>query len=181
MRIGIDIDDTITNTWDTLKPYFINKFGMLNDSRCYYDSVREWYSLNEYFDMASDIYNNVTLRIPLKNDAAYVLKEIHDMGHDIILITSRGMGFYDPYEVTKNYLSINDIVYDKLIVNATDKSVVCLDERIDLFIDNSVKHCNSVSKLGIDVIMMQDNYNKDSKGFVKARNWKDVYKYVKNR
>ena len=56
-----------------------------------------------------------------------------------------------------------------------------MNEKIDLFIDDSRKHCQEVSDCNIDVLMMDTVYNKDYSEFKHAKDWKEIYEYIKNR
>ena len=82
---------------------------------------------------------------------------------------------------TKNYLDKNKIPYDKIMIDTWEKAKACQEEKIELFIDDAKKHCEEVSKLGIDVLMMETNYNKEYKEFKHVKNWHEVYEYIKNR
>ena len=40
----------------------------------------------------------------------------------------------------------HNIPYDKIVLGAWDKSISCQEEKIDVFIDDSPKHCQEVQK-----------------------------------
>ena len=71
--------------------------------------------------------------------------------------------------------------YDKLFVDLESKKQTAIDEKIDLFIDDSPKHCQEVSKLGIKVIMMDAKYNKNNNEFIHMSNWQEIYEYIQSR
>ncbi len=185
MKIGIDIDDTLTDSWSTLMPHFSTTFGVsldrLASSKPYYPSVNDKCSIDEYFDMVEPIYDNITPTIPIKEDAKEVIDKLHKLGCQIIFITSRGKGFTNSYELTKNYLAKNKIYYDKLIVNKQAKDKVCIAENVDIFIDDSYKHCKSVAAANIDVLMFSTKYNTQYQEFKRVNNWKEIYEYIKAR
>ena len=186
MRIGIDIDDTITNTWNDIIPYFSHEFDIPEDklrkSMPYYEAVKEKVTKEEYFERIKPIYNNVSPTVSIKNNVSKVLTDLHDKGHTIIFITSRGDGYTDASELTKEYLLKNNIPYDKLIVGAGHrKANTCLYENIDLYIDDSYKHLVSVSNLGIKVLMVETYYNKEHLEFPHLKDWLDIYKYIEDR
>ena len=56
-----------------------------------------------------------------------------------------------------------------------------LKENIDLFIDDSYKHCLSVSSVGIKVLMYNANYNKNIKEFNHIASWNEVYDYINKK
>ena len=64
-----------------------------------------------------------------------------------------------------------------MIVNARDKAKVCVENNIDLLIDDSISHCSSVYNCGIEAIMISNekNSNNEIKTFY---NWKEIYNYI---
>lgn len=182
MRIGIDIDDTITNSWEYLIPIYRKIFNIEIDEKSlpYYDTVRDKMSLEEFLEIGKQ-NENVMKEVPIKADASEFLNKLKEEGHTIIFITARGKSYEDPYKTTKEYLDKHNIPYDKIIVDTWDKAKACQEEKIDLFIDDAKKHCKEVSNLGIDVLMMETNYNKDDTIIKYVKNWKEVYNYIKSR
>lgn len=185
MRIGIDIDDTITNTWNYFIPIFSEKFNIpmnkIKQLPPYYGSIKEIVSLEEYFSLMRK-HEDLMQEMPLKPDVKEILTKLKEEGNTIIFITARGnKGYSDPYLITKKYLDDNSIPYDKIIINAYEKGTVCKKEKIDLFIDDNLKNCIDVSNQGIEVIMMEAEYNINDIQFTRMKNWKQVYEYIKNR
>ncbi len=76
-----------------------------------------------------------------------------------------------------NWLDKNNIEYDKLIVNAREKGMVCKNENIDLFIDDQLNNCLDVLKEGIKVIRISNEIcsNED---IVDLNNWIKIYEYI---
>ena len=187
MRIGIDIDDTITNTWQYMIPTYEKVFHIdkkiLSTSIPYYGSIKDKVNLtiDKYLDTMRNYYDTLALNFPLKKDVKEVIDNLHKLGHTIIFITSRGKAYTDPFEITKKYLDNNQIYYDKLIVRAHYKDEVCLKEKIDLFIDDSIKHCTKVQASGIEVLMVDAPYNQKYKEFHHFKTWKEIEEYIKKR
>jgi len=185
MRIGIDIDDTITNTWEYFIPIFSKKFNIPEDKikelPPYYGSVKDSVSIDEYFNLIRE-YESLMKDVPLKEDVKEILTKLKEEGNTIIFITARSNNTYtNPYLISKEYLDNNSIPYDKIIVNAREKGIVCKEEKIDLFIDDNIKNCIDVSNQGIEVLMMDACYNLLDKEFTHMNNWKQVYEYINNR
>lgn len=182
MRIGIDIDDTITNTWNDIIPYYSLWFDIpiekLKSGKPYYEPIKHRYTVDQFFKEIVPIYEGIIPYVSLKDNVKEILDDLHRLGHKIIFISSRGRGYIDPYSLTKEYLDRNSVYYDKIIVNAEDKYKVCMKEKIDLFIDDSYKHCREVSNLGIKVIMADNYFNKEFSEFDRLDDWKQIYKYI---
>ena len=181
MNIGIDIDDTITNSWEYLKPIYEKEFNIKIDENTlpYYKAVNKKINLTfDEFAKRLNKYDHLKKDIPLKGDVVEIIKKLKQDGHTIIFITARGKTYKNPYQLTKEYLEKFGVPYDKIVLDAWDKSISCEKENIDLFIDDSPKHCEEVSELGTDVLMMEADYNKDNNLFKKVKNWHQVYDYI---
>ncbi len=185
MRIGIDIDDTITNSWENLIPHYAKMFNIdediLHKSRPYYNSVKDKITLDEYYKMMLPMYDKIMPDVKIKDGVKEVIDKLYDLGHTVIFITSRGIDYTNAYQVSKDFLDKHHIKYDKIVTGCTDKAIACKDEHIDLFIDDSVKHCRSAAKLGIEVLLFETYYNKDYKELKHIKSWNDIYEYIKGR
>jgi len=184
MRIGIDIDDTITNTWEFFMPLLSKKYNVsidkLKNGPPYYDAVKDIVTMAEYIDMVKKS-EDLLLKIELKPNVIDVLTKLKQEGHTIIFITARCDEYNDPYELTKKYLEKYHVPYDKIIVRALEKGKVCKEEKINLFIDDSINNCQKVRQTGIDVLLMETNINKSNKEFIHMKDWNQVYDYINSR
>lgn len=182
MRIGIDIDDTICDTWEYVKPLFKQNFNLddLELEKNNYSRVLNC-TLEEYYDFYKKNIDPIMLDIPIKKDAAKYINKLKKDGHEIYFITARGdFDMLNPYEKTKIYLEKNNIKYDKLLTNSLEKDKAVLKNKIDIFIDDSIKHCMSISKLGIPVLMFETSYNKQTE-FRKVKSWKEIYDIINRK
>ena len=184
MRIGIDIDDTITDTWNYAMPMYEKKFNVpiqvLKTRLPYYYSIEDKYTIDEYFDCVKDINKDLINIVPLRENANTIINKLRSEGNEIFFITARGFREnYYPYESSVKYLEDNNVEYDKVIINAKDKALACKEESIELFIDDSLKHVNAVSELGVPVLLFETNYNKDDKEFRHVTSWNEVYDVIK--
>ena len=184
MKIGIDIDDTITNSWECLIPYYSHLFNIseeeLHNSKPYYEAIKDKVSsIDEYYKLLLPIYDKVSPNVDLLDNVKETIDALYEMGHKVYFITSRGTDHTDPYRDSKVFLDRHNIKYEKIIVKAKNKAIVCKNEGIDLFIDDSYKHCKEVADIGIPVLMHETNYNKDDNEFTHFNDWKYVYQYVK--
>lgn len=182
MRIGIDIDDTITDSWKYLIPRFSELYNISEDelieSLPYYRSVEGKANKEEYFRNIRELCNTVMNDVPLKPDAEKYLNLLHEDGHELIFITARSIEYDNPYRASKNYLKKMHIPYDKIIAAAHDKSIACREEKIDLFIDDSLIHCQEVAAIGVPTLLFENNYNKQDQNFPHVKNWEEVYQYI---
>ena len=126
----------------------------------------------------TDIQENITNSANPRENAKEAIDKLKEKGHEIYIITARDSEFHDdPYKLSKDWLDKNKIYYDKLIVNAREKSSVCKNEKIDLFIDDQLNNCLSVQNAGIQTIMITNEiYNYDE--IKQLKNWNEIYNYI---
>lgn len=170
MRIGIDIDDTITNS----KEYVTNLKKHLYPEYDYNKNLPEDVFLEFINKYDSVIHKNVELKDGVKESLDY-LKE---QGHEIIFITARGEFSKTSEEDTLNYFKEYNIPYDKLICEAYDKGKIAFDNKIDIFIDDLLTNCRRVNTYGIKVIKFARPDDQCEGEFVVFDNWKDIIKYI---
>lgn len=182
MRIGIDIDDTICNTYDKIVPFFCEHhnldFNKIKKEKTPYETLQV--KVPNYFAFAKKNYEGLLQNVEIKENVITVLNSLKRDGHELYLITARNnLEFEEPYDFTYNFLKMNNIPFDKLIVNAIDKGKAAIDNKIDLFIDDSIKHCKEVKAKGIKTIMFDAVYNVDNNEFIKVYNWNELKNIIK--
>ena len=185
MNIGIDIDNTITNTRDVILDY-VRIFDRENDL-----STRvslNHYSLEESLQWdteltkrflsiyLTDIYQHVTP----KPYALEVISDLHQR-HSIILITSRNQRDQTIKTTTLDWLSRYQVEYDRLVMNSTanmhhfSKHESCLDNNIDVMIEDH--HDLSLELSGIIPVVMFDypyNAHLDVNNITRVSDWLEV-------
>lgn len=186
MRIGIDIDNVISNFNDELlKEYMkhdkeLRNTGIVNENAEYITlGMFDWTK-----EENDDFYNNNIERIAKKlktlSRAAETISKLKNENNEIYIISSRDNGEYtNPREMTVKWLSDNKIYYDRLILtDKGEKGKVCEENNIDIMIDDSTNNCKDVSEHGIKVFMMENRFNKDITDFEKVSNWREIYNKI---
>ncbi len=186
MNIGIDIDDTLTDIRYQLREAaleYAKKLGKhinleyiedKNNGNVYQQKYGFTYEELKYF--LKNIQEEITKKAKPRADAVEIIKKLRTEGHKIYIITARDSEFHDdPYLLSKNWLEKNNIEYDKLIVNAREKAKICIQENIDLFIDDQLANCIKISNENINVIRITD-YKEKHGNIVNKTNWKEIYK-----
>ncbi|MDD3187598.1 MAG: hypothetical protein PHD02_03955 [Bacilli bacterium] len=168
MRIGIDIDDTVAETYDFLKEEMLKRGIDL-------DSSKEFYFLSEdvkkfYLEKSDEL----SPFIPTKENAVRTINNLKHKGHNIYFITARGGYYKNPYEITYNWLKDSGFEFDDLITGAGRKDTVCEELNIDLFIDDSIDHIKEVSNKGIRTIIFTAKYNEEFSESERINNWRDL-------
>lgn len=183
MRIGIDIDDTITDTFESLVPYaykYNEKLGnkkVPDFTKSRYQDVFGW--TDEQFFEFFGLYVPIVLEhnTPKEDFVKYI--NLLGKDNEIIFITARSnMCFDNPYEFSYNWLVKNNIKFDKLLVSCQNKKTICEQEKIDVFIDDNIGHCRDVSTLNTKVLLFDSRLNKLDKNHIRVSSWKEVYDYI---
>lgn len=186
MRIGIDIDDTMTFIKDDLLKAAIeydkslgNDGTFLNDD--YYIGKRFNWNKDEYNYFMGEVRKEVVCNAKLRHGLLSCLNQLIEEGNEIIIITARSNIYYkEPLKMTLDWLKKEQIPYQKMIINAKNKAKYCKEENIDIFLDDDVDNCIKVNEAGIKTYIMDniDNYLDDLK-IERIYNFDEFYKSVK--
>lgn len=183
MKIGIDIDDTITNTYVSMLAVIADEYKVDFESllvkKPSYLELRKMFP--NFSEFARRRFCEVALNATLKTDVVKYLNKLKDEGHEIIFITARSYEEYEnPHELTYNYLKNYNIPFDKLIVDIKNKGQECLNEGIDLFIDDDDHNCESVKSVDVPCLQFHICFSDGVDGIKKVYSWKEIYEYIVN-
>lgn len=189
MVIGLDIDDTITNTLEVLFAY-AEKFiiedlkreidikRIDNMANIEYIQAMHGWNREDELKFFKKYFNTLIEETTPFYFAVQTINKLKEEGHEIVLITARfdellDDGYFDAKEVTKKWLNKHGIKYDKLIVNAQNKGEIAEENNVDVFVDDSLKNCLSVASKGIKTFIMDNRYNTNinSKDVTRVYSW----------
>ncbi len=195
MRIGIDIDGVLTNIEqfgvDYLSKYCVENNIDFNITCSNYNIAKAFSIDNKYNDIFwKDYLMYYAINEKARPFAAEVIKKLKDEGHEIYIITARWMTNRDDdvgnkmRETVKNWLSENNIVYDKLIFSKAEKehkTNEILEHKIDLMIEDNPNNINELSKI-VPVICYNTGYNANCSGdkITRCYSWYDIYRKIIN-
>lgn len=192
MRIGIDIDNVISNfNEELLKAYIehdkeLRNTGIINKNAEYIrNGMFDWTDEEEKTFYKENI-ERIAINLKAIEGASKYIKKLKQDGHTIYIISGRDNGEYtDPYNMTKNWLEKYDIVYDKLFLvdayNSHSKTEICLENNIDIMIDDSKRMCTDIKKYGIRALLMDTPYNRDTNEFERVNSWEEIYNKLFNK
>ena len=82
--------------------------------------------------------------------------------------------------MVKKWLEDNNIVYDKLIFTKGSKFPYCLENNIDIMIEDSPRNVQEIS-VKVPVLCFDNSYNKniEGKNITRVYSWYDVLNKVK--
>lgn len=167
MRIGIDIDNTITDT----SAYMKQKLEENNITHLHSDFdnyTKEELIKNE--QLIRENIEEIMKNCKLNENAKEVINELYK-NNEIYLITARTNFYSDNLkDITINYLKENNIMYHELLFGYEDKRDICLEKKLDIMLDDNIKVMESIKDTNIRGILYQTEYNKEYIG-EKVNNW----------
>ena len=189
MRIGIDIDNVLSNFNEVLLNDYISHDKELRNNgiiknNVYIRDMFDWTKDEEKQYYQDNIERLANLLEPIKDCSKYI-KELRDNGHYICIISGRDNGEYsDPYNMTTKWLKKYDIQYDKLILtnayNHQEKADICIANNIDIMIDDSINVCAKCSESNIKSLLFNTEYNKNETRYTRVNNWEEIFNYINN-
>ena len=176
MRIGIDLDDTISCTKEEIN-YLMNEYlvkNRLREEDLTEDLIRDFYKKSLPIVFKAQL---------VKENAPFYINELIK-DNEIYIITARNNNFVDDSinveKLTNEWLDKNNIKYTKIIFDSyhDGKRQACIDNKIELFIDNDIVNIEYVKSSGIRTIVFDDNGRYT--GIECITNWDDLYNYIKS-
>ncbi len=142
-----------------------NKFGLTHEEMVYY---------------FKNIQEEITNQAKPRTNAVEVIHRLKKEGNKIYIISGRNNGEYkNPEKLTKQWLKNNSIPYDQLILTNAyqehEKTKACIENQIDIMIDDSIHTCLDLNKNGIKVYIMDTRYNQKEKTLERVLTWEEIY------
>ena len=117
-----------------------------------------------------------------KESSVKIINYLKEKGNKIVLITARiDDEIVDARAITEKWLNTNNIKYDKLIINSHNKLEIAKQEKIDIFIDDSIRNCEMVLSGNIKTYMFLTKNNEyyENKEIKKIASWDEFYENIK--
>lgn len=183
MRIGIDLDDTITNSSDV----FIAYAQQYNDERLIEHKINineldqklafGWNS-NDQIEFHKRYLKDILVNAQPNKNVIEVINDMHKKGNEIFIITARSCNELDDMKtITEDWLKTYNIEYSQLIIDCKEKDKICVEKKIDVFIDDNFETCKKVyERLKIPVFLYSTRYNIDKRlnGVFRVSNWEEI-------
>lgn len=191
MRIGIDIDGVLTDyeKWqiEVGSKFFMKYNKYIVDPNGY--DIDTVFGVNK--EMDEEFWNeylyDYVKNEPARKFAGEIIDKLKQDNNEIYIITARYLTDRND-EVGKEmrnivikWLSDNNINYDKIIFTKEDKYEICIENDIELMIEDKVENINKISTK-IPVICFNAGYNKscNGKNIIRCYSWYDIYSKIKN-
>ncbi len=187
-RIGIDIDNVISNFNEVLLEEFkkhdkeLRNSGVVNKDVYITRGMFDW-TKEEFDDFYYNNIERIAKSLSVIENAPEYIRKLKEEGNEIFIITGRDNGEYtDPYKMTYDWLNKYNIEYNELILtnayNSLEKAKICLENDIDIMIDDSTTILLEVHNSGITTLLMDTLYNKNENNLKRVYNWKEIYEYI---
>jgi len=191
MRIGIDIDGVIVDS---------NRFLLDHSTEfCYKNNIQYNINDSEYdeckrmgitYEQMMKIWNKYMEYYATKNPPRTYATEVIEklsMNNEIYIITARdeeGLPeekYGQMKEMVKKWLSTYNIKYDKLIFSKGSKLPYCIENGIEIMIEDSPRNIKELS-LKIPILCFDNSYNREIKGnnITRVYSWYDLLKKFEN-
>ena len=190
MRIGIDIDNVISNFNEELLKEYINhdkelrNTGIVNENADYIRRGMFDWTEDEEINFYRKNIERIAKNLKVKDGAKEYIDKLIEDGHIVCIITGRDNGEYaEPYNMTKKWLDDNSINYHLLILTNAykndkhGKTEKCIENNIDVMIDDSVNICQDCIDNNITTLLMDTPYNKQV-NMPRVHNWKEIYEFI---
>ena len=193
MRIGVDLDGVLN---DVAEWHFAcgSKFCLEQNINRGFNP--KGYYMEDQFHLTSDENNefwrqyifDLLIAIPPRPYASEVIHKLRKDGHKIIILSARdnqylthqysGMITY----YVKSWLNKNNIEYDELVINTSNKREKCLSIGLDLMIEDKGSNVNDISKI-IPVMVFDAPYNGGctGKNVIRVYSWYQIYQEIINK
>lgn len=187
MKIAIDIDDTITNTYDVLIGEIAHYYNLDEDlirglGLSYYDFTDNKEMFPDYNDFAVNNFERILYNVPLKENVLDTLNKLHEEGNELWFVTARNeREYHDPYKFTEDFLIRNNVPFDKIVTSSKGKGQLCKENNISLLIDDSIRNCNNALENGVECLLFDNVFNKHEDRFKRVDNWQEIYEIIKKR
>lgn len=179
MKIGIDIDDTLTNTKDLQiekwKEY-ITKNPNPNYTSNIPDNINSFD--DEYISNFWDTYREyLSFNPTFKENANIITKKLQEEGYELCIITSRPDHKYKNLkDRLKKWFQENDIHINTIYTDIRNKGQFCKDNNISILVDDSLNHIKEANELNVIGILFNNKNNYDG---LQTNNWNELYEMIK--
>lgn len=192
MRIGIDIDGVITDIGRFIADYGI-KFCYENDIKYTIkdDEYSEAKALGITEEQAEKFWNTYLVyyatKYPVRDFASEVIKKLRK-NNEVYIITARNEdglpkeAYGKMQSMVKQWLAENNIEYDKLIFSTGSKLPYCIENKVDVMIEDCDKNILDISTK-VPVLCFNNSYNKNTEGdnITRVYSWYDIWNKIENK
>lgn len=187
MIIGLDIDNVISAFDEKILQNVLiedkkkRNAGIINPKgRHITRGMFDW-SEEEMYGFFADNMERIAKELRTRRSCKKYMDKLIEDGHRLVLISHRAFPDYkEPEKTTLDWLAKRKINYHKFVLSKSpDKTQECIENKIDIMVDDRASQCKKMRANGIECIMMLTKYNKkETDGMPFAKGWADLYKEI---
>lgn len=189
MNIAIDVDGVLTDYEWFLDYYALKDYKVSSINITEFDLEKRYnWSKNQVADFHRRHFLWYIVNMPIRENAAVIIRELKKQGNRIYIITARAYAFeksfigYIMRKVLKRWLNKNSVEYDEIhFVDthnaAVEKRRLIKELKIDCFIEDDPRNINAI-KEHCKVICLKTRYNSNLNDVLYALNFFDVYAQI---
>lgn len=170
MRIGIDIDDVLTDTSKVVGKYLGKK------RKNYIKQIMLGNIPAPLKVMIEKCAYELFQDIELKKGAKEIIDKWLNEGHQVFFVTSRSDEKITGLEkLTLDFLKNNKIGYSGIIFNSVEKGKDCFNNGIEILVDDSIENCENVELEGVMPILFNSEINATfATPIQRVNDWKEL-------
>ncbi|MDP4177571.1 MAG: hypothetical protein Q8900_04435 [Bacillota bacterium] len=180
-RLGLDIDGCINDFNKIICKYiaiFNEGYGINKDFDLSDYHIQRYFGWTECMNSEfwAKFYKQALINTMPQQGAVQAISLLKNSNIEIYIVTARDEQYR---ELTSQWLNTHGIMYDKLIMSKY-KAAVCVENDIDLMVDDETENCITISK-HIPVICMSYPYNdhlERSHNIKRVTNWVEIYNEI---
>ncbi len=156
MVVGIDIDDTICKTRE-LQTVYWKEYYNDNPNDEYTEELP--FNINhfgyDYINVFWDTYRSRLFSPELKEDVIDIINKYRELGFKFVIVTSRPPENYVHLnQDIKDWFNRVGLKVDDIFTGVYEKAKFCLDNNIDMLIDDDIRHIDLCKNLSVNYIHM---------------------------
>lgn len=179
LKIGIDLDDTVTQTMNEV----LHVHNSLRGEARKIESIRGWRA-NEYLGISQEEFSHLLDTLAINHHFLYVdeepaavatIKRLQAEGHETYFISARrSSGIADTYRwFEEQGLPVKNLYFDR------DKAWHVRHHGLDVLVDDGVHNIHAAMKEGAQGIVYTKPWNRDARNIQwRANSWDGVYNIV---
>ena len=189
MKIGVDLDGVVFDSEKDFRIYSelfdlieLKQNSKMDNSNIRFQDRFKW-TEEETESFLKKYHKKIIKEANYMPGAIKILKMLKEEGNNLIIITARGGMNEEIIELTKERLDNDNMnIFDKYYWKTENKDEICVQENIDIMIDDSYDKCKKISNAKINTIYLKDapSYDLEENKYLKVLyNWGEIYRYIK--
>ncbi len=188
MKIGVDIDGVLIDFEERLRykaaifDYTERKNTLSKSNDCYWVQDKYEWSPDEWDTFQKRYLLELTKESCLRPGAEEILKLLKNEKNELIVISARGIEFKEMITLVQDKINEYKIEFDKYYWRCLNKLEICLNENIDIMIDDNPNTCEKLSKNGVKTFYFRNIYGiqlKENQNLREVHDWGEIYRNIK--